>query len=207
MTGADTGRESGRPAATGGTERTNALPLSVGRPELLVDGGDGLFRRLIYDMFTVSVRMQKVRDAIAERMGLTGPQYTILMAVGQLAGESGVTVTAVAQHLHVSGAFATVEIGKLARLGLVAKTANPDDGRSVLVRLTPDGRRRIESVAADLRAVNDRFFASLDADAFRALAATMAELVEDSENALAHLAMENGRRRAGRDAALAARSA
>jgi DNA-binding MarR family transcriptional regulator len=169
----------------GGAQRSaRRIPLTAEARPLLVDGSDERLRRLVYDLFTVSVRMQQVRDALARRMNVTGPQYTVLMAVGELQGEDGVPVRAVAQRLHVTGAHATVEIGKLVKHGLLSKATNPHDGRSVLVRVSPRGLALIDRMAPLLRATNDRFFGELDRSRFLAASDIAGRLVIGSQKAL-----------------------
>ena len=176
-------RQAGLPAAS------RHVPLTADARPLLVDGSDERLRQLVYDLFTVSVRMQQVRDALARRMNVTGPQYTVLMAVGELQGDTGVPVNAVALRLHVTGAHATIEIGKLVKRGLLSKTTHPTDGRSVLVRLTARGLALIDRIAPPLRATNDRFFGELDRNRFLAAADIAERLVAGSQAALQWWAM------------------
>jgi DNA-binding MarR family transcriptional regulator len=168
----------------GGSRVSRRIPLTADARSLLVDGSDGRLRQLVYDLFIVSVRMQQLRNALAHQMGVTGPQYSILMAVGELQGDTGVTVGAVAQRMHVTGAHATIEVGKLVKRGLLSKTTNPNDGRSVLLRLTPRGLAQIDAVAPMLRATNDLFFGALDRKKFLAAGVIAEHLVAGSERAL-----------------------
>jgi MarR family transcriptional regulator, organic hydroperoxide resistance regulator len=156
------------------------LPPTVSRRALLERGSDGRFRQLVYDLLTIAVCMEAVRGYLGERIGLSGPQYSILLAAAQFQGHAGVSVGKIAQVLHVSSAFVTTETGRLARLGLVAKAINPRDRRGVLVRLTPEGRSRIAAIGPQIKSINDRFFAPLERDDFRAFAATVSRLVESS---------------------------
>lgn len=168
----------------GPNKTATAPPLTVSRPALLDAGSDRPFRQLVYDMLTVASRMADMRDRLAEAMGVTGPQYGILMAVAHLEAEDRASVRRVADRLHVSGAFVTAEAGKLVSLGLLEKRPNPRDRRGVLLSLSDAGRERLESAAPQIRAVNDRFFASLDQKAFAELRRIMAAMVEDSEDAV-----------------------
>ncbi len=170
-------------------------PLTVSRSELLVDGGDARFRQLIHDLLTVSVRMEAVRGRLGRRLGLTGPQYSILMAVAHMQGAGrSASIRAVAELLHVSGPFITAEGGKLVEMGLLDKSPNPRDKRSVLLTLTTRGRAAIEDVAPSVRAINDRFFGALKAEEFARLADIAALLVEESDAALAVADAELSRR-------------
>jgi MarR family transcriptional regulator, organic hydroperoxide resistance regulator len=163
------------------------LPATVSRPALLEGGADARFRRLVYDLLTIASRMTVVREHLASGMGITAPQFSLLMAVGQFHGERGVGVTAVAKVLHVSSAFVATETGKLAQVGLLTKRANPQDRRAVLLSLTRTGRALIERNSNEIRSVNDAFFGALTRTTFAALSTTMAELVRSSARATAHL--------------------
>lgn len=166
-----------------------APPVTSSRPELMGDGTGERFRQLVNDLFTIAVRMDAVRARFSAMIGVSPPQYAILMTVAQLEGGSGgATVVAVAEHAHVSGAFVTAESGKLAGLGLLAKRPNPADGRSVLLSLTAKGRAAIEAALPNIRAVNDAFFGKLGAEDFGRLSVIAARIVDASAGAvlLAH---------------------
>ena len=160
---------------------------TVSRPTLLEGGSDRRFRRLIYDLLTIASRMTVVREHLASGMGITAPQFSLLLAIGQFQAERGVGVTAVARVLHVSSAFVATETGKLARAGLLTKRANPKDRRAVLLSLTRAGRALIERHSNEIRSVNDAFFGALARNTFAALCTTMADLVHSSARAIAQL--------------------
>jgi DNA-binding MarR family transcriptional regulator len=163
------------------------LPATVSRPALLEAGSDERFRRLVNDLLTIASRMTAVRQHLGSRMGISAPQYSLLMAIGQFQGERGVGVTAIASVLHVSSAFVATETGKLAQAGLLTKGANPKDGRAVLLSLTRAGRSLIERNSDQVRAVNDIFFGALTPSQFTAASAAMAALVRGSARAVAHV--------------------
>ncbi|MCW5770592.1 MAG: winged helix-turn-helix transcriptional regulator [Rhodospirillaceae bacterium] len=159
-------------------------------PALMTDGTGGRFRQLVNDLFTIAVRMDAVRARFSQLVGVTPPQYSILMTVAQLEeeGGGGATVRRVAELTHVSGAFVTAETGKLVRMGLLDKRPNPADGRSVLVTLTPKGTKALDAALPHIRAVNEAFFGRLTPDEFKQLSASAARIVEASASAvlLAH---------------------
>jgi MarR family transcriptional regulator, organic hydroperoxide resistance regulator len=163
------------------------LALTVSRASVLRAGKDQRFREMVADLITVSQRIQKVRDILAARIGITGPQYSILLAIARMGLVDGVNVRTVAGHLNVSAAFVTAEAGKLMRQGLIAKSPSSFDGRSVLLSLTRLAEKRLEHLTPEIRAVNDRFFASLDRQDFVNLARIARTLVEDSERALSYI--------------------
>lgn len=169
----------------GTAPETLVIHPTVSREELLEDGSDHRFRQLVADLFTISARMNVVRQDLARRMGITAPQYSILVAIAHV--EGGVGVGALANTLHVSSAFIATETSKLARRGLIQKRPNPEDRRGVLTSLTAVGRSHIERNHARIRAINDVFFGSLSREAFDAMLSASAALVRSSTTAMRQL--------------------
>lgn len=149
---------------------------TVSLPALIVDGTDRDFRQLIYALLTVSIRFDRLRERVGKMIGLSGLQYHILMVVDDRAGARPVGVGTVAEALHVSGAYITMETAKLVKKGLLAKRTNPRDRRGVLLSLTPKGRRTVRTALPYLRRINDRMFAAMsraDFDSFRRIMQNM----------------------------------
>jgi len=163
------------------------LPATVSRSPLLEKDSDKRFRQLVYDLLTIAARMNVVREHLACGMGLSGPQYSVLMAIARFQGSDGVSVGVVACTLHVSSAFIATETGKLAQAGLVSKRPNPKDRRGVLLTLTRAARLLIHRNSDEIRAVNDAFFGALNQSAFMAMSAASAGLVKSSERAMAKI--------------------
>jgi MarR family transcriptional regulator, organic hydroperoxide resistance regulator len=162
-------------------------PATVSLPALLHKQSDQQFRRLVQDLLTVSRRLEMARDYFGRCINVTGPQYNLLMTVGQLQGTTGVSVGSVAQAMHVSSAFVTSETGKLSDVGLIRKRPNPEDGRGALLSLAPAGRVKIDRLIAEIRTVNDLFFGLLGAQAFAELCASAGALVRGSSEAMRHI--------------------
>lgn len=174
------------------------MPLTVSRPELLTNGSDQLFRQVIHDALGFSARLQEIRNQLGEVIGLSGPAYSILIAIDHLSSEGKVGVSRVSEHLHLSGAFVTLEVNKLVRAGLVNKETHPEDGRRVILTVTKMARAKLAKLVQTQRPVNDTIFASLAADDFRVFAKIIKSLVGGTEEALAllHLLAEQRRRQA-----------
>jgi len=172
------------------------LPLSISRREMLVDGSDQEFRRLIHRMLITAARLTEIRNGIAARVAVSGTQYTMLMSVLHFQGSEGISIGALAGHLEVTGAHVTGEIRKLAALGLVRKVVNPSDRRGVLVRLSAEGRKRLLRAFAFIRGVNDRLFAQVADAEFHALVGFNRKFVRNTEATLAWMAQESRAERA-----------
>ena len=133
--------------------------LTVSRAELLSDGTDRVFRELVHDMLAVSARVQAIRNGLGASLGLTGSQYTILITIEHHQGHpEGVGVNQVAEHLHLSGAFVTLEVNKLVARGLVDKTVNAADRRRVSLRPTDAASQLLLGLTPLQRPVNDALF-------------------------------------------------
>ena len=103
--------------------------LTISRPEMLVNGSDRQFCNLVDDIFALSARHQTVRDGHAAYIGLSGTEYTVLVALRHLQDEGHLGVTRLAERLRVSGSFATIMVAKLVKRGLVLKEPDPADAR------------------------------------------------------------------------------
>jgi DNA-binding MarR family transcriptional regulator len=163
------------------------LPISVTRGALLTDRSDHAFREFLYNFFTVAERMQEVRRHLGERIGISGPQYNLMMAIGELQGSDGVSVGQVAEYLHVAGPFVTTEAGKLVRMGYLRKVNDPGDKRVWRLSLGPKGWAALKSLLPGLQQVNGSFFAGISQSQFVVLCNCLAKLVENSELVLARI--------------------
>jgi len=158
--------------------------LTVTRPELLENGSDAQFREMVHTLLAFSVRLEAVRQEFGAHIGLTGIQYTILISIAHMQGEQGVGVNATARHLALSGAFVTIEVGKLVKLGLLTKRTNPEDRRRVLLQTTPKADDLLTSLAPVQQEVNDVLFEPLSAREFAAMIPMARHLLDSSDKAL-----------------------
>lgn len=166
--------------------RARKRPPTVTRAELMPDGSDRQFRTLMHNLLSVMQTQLDNRASLAEMLGLTGIQYTILTAIAHLTiPEGGVAVVDVARHLHVTASFVTMEVNKLVQQGLVDKRPDDTDKRRVQLELTEEAWELIESVVPMQQPVNDAFFDRLSAKDFAAMCKLMATLAENSERARA----------------------
>jgi DNA-binding MarR family transcriptional regulator len=162
-----------------------ARALTVSKPELLVDGADREFRQLVHDTLAFAARIQEIRARLGRCIGLSGTQYTVLISIAHLERrEGGVGVNLIADHLHLSGAFVTIEVNKLVAGGLVRKRTNPGDRRRVLLNTTPKAISLLNKLATVQRPVNDTLFDCLTVEDFKRLRGIVAGLVDCGDRAL-----------------------
>ncbi|MET0239752.1 MAG: MarR family winged helix-turn-helix transcriptional regulator [Sphingobium sp.] len=171
------------------------MALTISSESLLVDGSDDLFRQMVHDSLGFAVRLQEIRNKLGEVIGLSGPAYSILIAIDHLENEGEVGVSRVSDHLHLSGAFVTIEVSKLAKAGLVDKRSHPEDKRRVILTVTQRARALLAELVATQQPVNDTIFGGLDKKEFLAFARMISALVGGTEEALALLNLRAEQRR------------
>ncbi|MEP9380006.1 MarR family transcriptional regulator [Aquabacter sp. CN5-332] len=178
-------RGKGKTSAAAKAPDKASPPLTITRPEMLVDGSDRHFRRLVHALFGFLARHEAIRTGHGARIGLAGIEYTVLISIGHLAVEEpSLSVNALASHLHLSGAFVTTITNKLARRGLVTKTPDTQDRRRVQLQVTDKGRALLSSLAPVQRRVNDVEFDCLSKEDFQLLLPLVERLVDSADRAL-----------------------
>lgn len=179
------GKRSAKTAAGDGPKAPPArVPLTVTRPELLTDGSDRDFRRLVHGFFAFAALHEAIRNSYADYLGMGGIQYTVLLATRHLSQFGDVNVRDVAEYLRSSASFITVETRKLQQLGLLEKRQSQKDRRRVSLKVTEKGGALLNRLAPLQQRVNNVQFDSLGEDQFKDLLRTLEKLIEDSESAL-----------------------
>ena len=170
----DRSRHLATPAVQGSP---NFPPPTVSRAALLVQGSDVPFRELVDSMLAFGAELQKARETLARAIGMTPPQYSILMAVARHAGSDAVSVGEVAEILRVSLPFVVKQTGILVREGALLKKTDARDRRRVNLALTPRSIEAIRDLAPMQVRLNDALFASLSGGDAAALSNTMKGLL------------------------------
>jgi DNA-binding MarR family transcriptional regulator len=164
-----------------------ALPLTVSHPELLTSGHDEGFRETLYLMVQALGRLLTCREAFGRALGLTGSQFAVLVGTAYQQKANGVTIRALADHVMLAPPHVTTEVGRLIRKGLLVKRPNKDDGRSVLVSLSPRGEAALVGLAPFLRRVNDLLFQNVSRHDFDLVSKFFRTFSLNTEFALAEI--------------------
>lgn len=176
-----------KPSATRAAPKAALIKaaLTISRPELLVNGSDQEFRRLVHSLFGFFSRHQTIREGHAAVIGLAGIEYTTLISIRHLAALGDVHVRAVADHLYLSGAFVTAVTNKLMAKGLIEKASHPVDRRRLSLTVTARGAELLERLAPTQTMVNDVQFDCLSGKEFHQLLDMAQRLVDSSDRAIA----------------------
>lgn len=173
------------PRRTDASNARGGLPLTVTRPELLNDGTDRDFRKLVHNIFAFMARHETIRDGHAKQVGLAGVEYTILISIGHLGLDGDVNVKTIADHLHMSGAFVTTVTSKLQTLGLIEKTQDSVDRRRISLAITEKGKALLRKLAPYQREINDVEFGPLSREDFQTISRILEMLIASSDKAYA----------------------
>ena len=112
-----------------------------------------------WEIAAINVHLQEIRYFWAKTLGITPPQWMILMALADLDRGEGVPVKAVSKMLHVDPSFVTTQSKMLEKKGFMRRKTSPDDARVVQMSLTDKTYKHIASLASQQEALNDYIFA------------------------------------------------
>lgn len=172
-------------------------PATITLPAMLSGGSDLSFRETLYLMAFAFGRLLSCREAFGRHLALTASQFIVLIGTAYRQGRDGVSIRALADHTQLAATHVTTEVGRLIDKGLLSKSANPRDRRSVLVRLTPAGEAAIHDVNPLLRLVNDCLFQNVSRRDFAVVKRFLATFALNTENALAEIRRADRARTAG----------
>src|SRR6202034_137678 len=104
-------------------------------------GGDplALERQVCFALAIATRSVLAVYRPLLEPMGLTHPQYLVMLA---LWGQSPLAVKELIEMLQLDGPTLSPLLKRLEASGLVTRTRDPNDERQLRIDLTPQGRAR-----------------------------------------------------------------
>lgn len=124
---------------------------------------------------------RSIQEVLSEH-GVNEPMFGVLAALRRAGRPFRLTPTALYNSLLVSSGAMTNRIDRLSQAGLVERIPDSRDGRSILVALTPKGRRLIDQAVAQHVANEHRLLASLTRDERRVLAGLLRNLLLQFED-------------------------
>ncbi|MCJ2052199.1 MarR family winged helix-turn-helix transcriptional regulator [Methylobacterium sp. J-070] len=95
-----------------------------------------LDNQLCYALYAAAHRMTKSYRPLLERLGLTYPQYLVLLVLWE---QDGVTVSEIGRRLRLDSGTLTPVLKRLESAGFLLRTRRQSDEREVEIALTPAG--------------------------------------------------------------------
>ena len=111
---------------------------------------------------SINVHLEELRYFWAKTLGISGPQWMILMALADMDQDDGVPVNAVSKKLHVDSSFITTQSKILEKKGFLRRKTSTEDARIVQMSLTDKTYKHLASLASQQEALNDFIFAEFD---------------------------------------------
>ena len=96
-----------------------------------------LDRQLCFAIYSASLAMTKVYKPLLEPLGLTYPQYLVMLVLWET---DGLSVSQLGERLALDSGTLTPLLKRLEASGLVQRLRDAADERRVLLQLTADGR-------------------------------------------------------------------
>lgn len=119
-------------------------------------------RRFTWAIAAISVHLEELRYFWAKKLGISGPQWMILMALADMDQAEGVPVNAVSKRLHVDSSFVTTQSKLLEKKGFVRRKSSSEDARIVQMSLTDKTYKHLANLAAQQEELNAFIFAEFD---------------------------------------------
>ncbi|SFS17676.1 DNA-binding transcriptional regulator, MarR family [Microbacterium sp. cf046] len=98
----------------------------------------------------VSIRLGRIRAGAFATAGLASWEFDVLAALRRADPPHELSPAQLIQRTMIGSAAMTNRITHLVDRGCVERLSHPSDGRSVLVRLTEDGRTRVDAAMTEL---------------------------------------------------------
>ena len=117
-----------------------------------------LAQQFTWQIAGINVHLQDLRVFWAKTLGVSGPQWMILMALADLDQGEGVSVKAVAKLLHVDPSFVTTQSKMLEKKAFMRRKTSEDDARVVQMSLTDKTYKHIARLASQQEELNKFIF-------------------------------------------------
>ena len=147
-------------------------------------------KRFSWEVASINVYLQEFRYFWAKALGISGPQWMILMALADLDQGEGVPVKVVSKMLHVDPSFVTTQSKMLEKKGFMRRKTSDEDARIVRMSLTDKAYKHIANLASQQEALNEFIFAEFKERELAAFTAKLTALKNRLEKACLKVAVD-----------------
>ncbi|WP_128932062.1 MarR family winged helix-turn-helix transcriptional regulator [Bradyrhizobium zhanjiangense] len=116
----------------------------------------------IWNIVEIHSQLEEIHKSWALLLGISEPQWLILMAISELDEGRGVAGIAIANKLRIHPAFVTNQTKRLEAMEFLSREASLDDARCVQMSLTQKARAEIAKLSIKRKALNSTMFDGLD---------------------------------------------
>lgn len=150
---------------------------------------DRAIQDFVWNIVEIHSQLEDIHKRWAELLGITEPQWLIIMAIDELDDSRGVSGVAVANKLRIHPAFVTNQTKKLEMMEFLARAPSPDDARFVQMSLTQKARAEIAKLSMKRQALNSTMFDGLDEASIDYLNKRLALIAKNSQLAAQKLSI------------------
>ena len=140
-------------------DRTRRAAPNAASPNEFSGKNHDIARQFAWEIAAINVHLQEIRYFWAKALGVSGPQWMILMALADLDQGEGVPVKVVSKMLHVDPSFVTTQSKMLEKKGFMRRKTSGDDARVVQMSLTDKTYKHIAGLASQQEELNNFIFA------------------------------------------------
>lgn len=134
----------------------------------------------IWNIVEIHSQLEEIHKSWAQMLGITEPQWLILMAIDELDQGRGVSGIAVANKLRIHPAFVTNQTKRLEKMELLARVTSPEDARFLQISLTQKARAELANLAIKRQNLNLTMFGGLDEESLHYLNKRLSSIAKNS---------------------------
>jgi DNA-binding MarR family transcriptional regulator len=149
-----------------------------------------VIRRFAWEIASISVHLEEIRHFWAKTLGISGPQWMMVVALADLDQGEGVPVNAVSKMLHVDPSFVTTQSKLLEKKGFIRRKVSAEDARIVRMSLTDKTYKLLAGLASKQETLNEFIFAEFDAVDLENLTDKLGALKKRLEKACLKIAVD-----------------
>jgi DNA-binding MarR family transcriptional regulator len=113
------------------------MPIKSAKFSAKPKGSLLLGEQLCFALYSTSLAMNKIYRKLLRELGLTYPQYLVMLVLWE---RDGVSVSAIGERLYLNSATLTPLLKRIEALGLISRRRAHEDERQVIVSLSRAGR-------------------------------------------------------------------
>jgi MarR family transcriptional regulator, organic hydroperoxide resistance regulator len=174
----------------GANNKTSGDPARRASSRGTTSKNQDVIRRLTWVIASISVRLEELRYFWGKTLGISGPQWMILMALAEIDQDDGVPVNVVSKKLQVDSSFVTTQSKLLEKKGFIRRKTSTEDARIVQMSLTDKTCKHLASLAAQQEALNEFIFSEFDDRELGELTDKLAALQNRLEKACLKLVLD-----------------
>ncbi|HKO70058.1 MAG TPA: MarR family transcriptional regulator [Bradyrhizobium sp.] len=149
-----------------------------------------VIKRFTWEVASINVYLQELRYFWAKALGISGPQWMILLALADLDQGEGVPVKVVSKMLHVDPSFVTTQSKLLEKKGFMRRKTSVDDARIVQMSLTDKAYKQMANLASQQETLSEFIFAEFKDRELAAFTAKLTSLKNRLEKACLKVAID-----------------